>query len=118
MTDPCNISHSCKETVCGLLEGDDETIQNKVEECFDISCNFEEEERLENEKIGEMINESIDHLPEVDKIILREFYLKENNISEIADFLGKSKHYISVRKVRALKKIKNEILKRKDIYNI
>ncbi|MDQ1350082.1 MAG: hypothetical protein QG657_383, partial [Acidobacteriota bacterium] len=31
--------------------------------------------------------------------------------------LGKTTHYISVRKERALKKIKNEISKQKGIYN-
>lgn len=96
----------------------DETIQNKIEDCFEISYNYEEEERHENERMGRIINESIDHLPEIDKIILKEFYLKENSIGEIANFLGKSKHYVSVRKVRALKKIKNEILKSKNVYYI
>ena len=57
-------------------------------------------------------------LPEVDKIILKEFYLKENSVGDVASILGKSRHYISVRKERALRKIKNEIFKQKDIYNI
>jgi len=94
----------------------DDNIQKKGEEHFDLSCDFEEEERLENEDMNAIIRQSMQKLPEVDKIILKEFYLKENNLGEVADILGKSKHYVSVRKERALKKIKNEILKRKDLY--
>lgn len=93
-------------------------IQQKVNETFDISYDFEEEDRLENENMARIINELVDKLPEVDKIILKEFYLKENSIGEVATTLGKSKHYVSVRKERALKKIKNEMLKRKDVYKI
>lgn len=94
----------------------DDNIQKKGEEHFDLSCDFEEEERLENEDMNAIIRQTMLKLPEVDKIILKEFYLKENNLGEVADILGKSKHYVSVRKERALKKIKNEILKRKDLY--
>jgi RNA polymerase sigma factor (sigma-70 family) len=93
-------------------------IQQKVNDEFDISYDFEEEERLETENMARLINELVDTLPEIDKIILREFYLKENSIGEVAVQLGKSKHYVSVRKERALKKIKNEMLKRKDVYKI
>lgn len=94
----------------------DDNIQRKGEEYFDLSCDFEEEERLENEGMNAIIQQAMQKLPEVDKIILKEFYLKENNLGEVADILGKSKHYVSVRKERALKKIKNEISKRKDLY--
>lgn len=94
----------------------DDNIQRKGEKYFDLSCDFEEEERLENEGMNAIIQQAMQKLPEVDKIILKEFYLKENNLGEVADILGKSKHYVSVRKERALKKIKNEISKRKDLY--
>jgi len=94
----------------------DDNIQKKGEEHFDLSCDFEEGERLENEDMNAIIRQIMKKLPEVDKIILKEFYLKENNLGEVADILGKSKHYVSVRKERALKKIKNEISKRKDLY--
>jgi len=56
-------------------------------------------------------------LPEVDKTILKEFYLEENSVAEVASLLDKTKHYISVRKERALNKIKTEISKQKGIYN-
>jgi RNA polymerase sigma factor (sigma-70 family) len=94
----------------------DENIQRKGEEQFDSSYDFGEDERLSNEKMNAIIQGIIDKkLAAVDKMILKEFYLKENDLGEVAALLGKSKHYISVRKERALKKIKNEILKRKDL---
>jgi RNA polymerase sigma factor (sigma-70 family) len=94
-----------------------ENIQRKGEEEFKISYNFEEEERLTNEKMGDIIKEIINgKLVDVDKVILKEFYLNENDVGEVAELIGKSKHYVSVRKERALKKIKNETLKKKDLY--
>lgn len=94
-----------------------ENIRKKGEEEFEISYDFEEDERLSNEKLNEMIQEVIDKkLPEVDKVILKEFYLKENDVGEVAGLIGKTRHYVSVRKERALKKIKNEILKAEDLY--
>ncbi|UCH94367.1 MAG: sigma-70 family RNA polymerase sigma factor [Candidatus Aminicenantes bacterium] len=92
----------------------DENIQKKGEEEFEISYDFEEDERLANEKMNQIIQNVIDKkLAEVDKIILREFYLRENDVGEVAELIGKTKHYVSVRKERALKKIKNEILTKK-----
>jgi len=90
----------------------DENIKKKGEENFDFSYDFEEEERLENEGMNTIIQQVMQKLPDVDKTILKEFYLKENNLGEVAEILGKSKHYVSVRKERALKKLKNEISKR------
>ena len=88
-----------------------ENIQKKSEENFELSYDFEETERLENESLNKIIRQAMKKLPEVDKIILKEFYLKENSVGDVASILGKSRHYISVRKERALKRIKNEILK-------
>ncbi len=95
-----------------------ENIQKKSEENFEFSYDFEEAERLENESLNKIIRQVMKKLPEVDKIILKEFYLKENSVGDVASILGKSRHYISVRKERALKRIKNEISKQKDLYNI
>ena len=95
-----------------------ENIRKKGEENLVLSCDFEEAERLENESINNIIRQIMQKLPEVDKIILKEFYLKENNVGHVANIIGKTKHYVSVRKERALKKIRNEISKRKDLYNI
>lgn len=92
-------------------------LQEKAEENFELSYDFEEAERLENENLNEIIRHAMKKLPEVDKTILKEFYLEENSVAEVASLLGKTKHYISVRKERALKKIKTEISKQKDIYN-
>ncbi len=93
-------------------------IQKKFSQTIELSYNLKENERLESENMTQIINKFVNKLSELDKIILKEFYLKENKIDEIAELLGKSKHYISVRKIRALKKIKNEIFKQKDLYSI
>lgn len=93
----------------------DDNIQKKGEEQFEVAYDFKEEERLTTEKMNQVVQHYIDKLPEVDRIILKEFYLKENNIGIVAELIGKTKHYVSVRKERALKKIKSEILKRKDL---
>lgn len=92
-------------------------LQKKSEENFELSYDFEEAERLENENLNEIIRHTMKKLPEVDKTILKEFYLKENSVAEVASLLGKTKHYVSVRKERALIKIKNEISKQKGIYS-
>jgi RNA polymerase sigma-70 factor (ECF subfamily) len=93
-------------------------IQKNFSQTIELSYNLKENEKIESENMIQIINKFVNKLSELDKIILKEFYLKENKIDEIAELLDKSKHYISVRKARALKKIKNEIFKQKDIYNI
>ncbi len=90
-------------------------IQKKGEEQMELTYDFEEENRLSNKTLNDIIQSHVAKLPEVDRIILKEFYLKENDIGDVAALLKKTKHYVSVRKERALKKIKSEILKRKDI---
>jgi len=94
----------------------DENIHKKSEDNFELSYDFTEDERLSNEKMNETVQTYIATLPEIDRIIVKEFYLKENDLDAVAKKLGKSKHYVSVRKERALKKIKSEILKRMDIF--
>jgi len=91
-------------------------IKKSAEERFEFAYDFKEERRLENQKLGEVVKEVIDRLPPIDKRILREFYLNENKIEEVAHILGKTRHYISVRKERALKRIKSEICQRQDLY--
>lgn len=95
-----------------------ENLKKKGEENFELSYEFEESERLENEGMNEVIRRVLGKLKEVDRIILKEFYLKENDVGAVAEMIGKTKHYVSVRKERALKKIKNEISNRKDLYSI
>jgi RNA polymerase sigma factor (sigma-70 family) len=95
----------------------DGNIRRKGEEQLEFSYDFEEDERMSDEKLNEAIRGCIDKkLVQIDKVILKEFYLNENDLDYVAKLLGKSRHYISVRKERALKKIKNEILKWKDLY--
>jgi RNA polymerase sigma factor (sigma-70 family) len=82
---------------------------------FELTSDFTEAQKMENQKLSEILGRLIDDLPHVDRVILNAFYLEEKKISEIAGITGRSKHYISVRKERALKKIRSEIL-RKNLY--
>lgn len=93
-----------------------EALQRLSEENSELTCDFREEERLENEGMERLVQEAIETLPEVDRVILREFYLQGRDISEVSGLVGKTRHYVSVRKERALKKIKSEIMKLSDIY--
>jgi RNA polymerase sigma factor (sigma-70 family) len=90
-------------------------IQKNVCAIFELSSDFTESERLENQKLGDMLKGLIAGLPRSDRTILNAFYLQEKKISEIADMMDRSRHYISVRKERAIKKIRSEIL-RKNLY--
>ena len=92
-------------------------IQQRANETFDTSVDFQESERLENEGLTELIQSAISRLPEIDRIILKEFYIKENSIGDVAEKVGKSRHYVSVRKERALKKIKSEMQKNRQLFN-
>jgi len=90
-------------------------IQKNVSSFCQLTSDFTEGQKIENQKLNEVLGRLIDDLPQVDRVILNAFYLQEKKISEIADLTGRSKHYISVRKERALKKIRNEII-RKNLY--
>ncbi len=90
-------------------------IQKKITLACEVSHDFTEAERLENQKLSEVLNRLIKGLPPIDRIILNAFYLQEREISEIADMTGRSKHYVSVRKERAIKKIRSEIF-HKNLY--
>ena len=80
-----------------------------------MSSDFTECDRLENLRLGEVLQGLIGGLPRIDRTILNAFFLQEKKIGEIADMMGRSRHYISVRKERAIKKIKSEIF-RKNLY--
>jgi RNA polymerase sigma factor (sigma-70 family) len=88
-------------------------IQKKAGSVFQLSCDFVEDERLENQKLCEILKKLIARLPQIDRVILNAFYLEERDISEISSLTGHSKHYVSVRKERAIKKIRNEIIRKK-----
>jgi len=90
-------------------------IQQKVSFVCQLSCDFTEAERMENQKLSQVLNRLIEGLPHIDRLIVKAFYLQERKISEIAGMTGRSNHYISVRKQRAIKKIKNEMI-RKNLY--
>jgi len=95
-----------------------ENIRKKAESDHEVAIDFLGEYDMENDRMIGVINKCIGKLKEVDKIIMKEFYFNENSIGEISTLLRKSKHYVSVRKERALKKIKNEILKHEDVYKL
>jgi RNA polymerase sigma factor (sigma-70 family) len=90
-------------------------IQKNVSLVCEVSSDFAEAERMENQKLSAVLNRLIEGLPQIDRLILNAFYLQERKISEIADMTGRSNHYVSVRKQRAIKKIKSEIF-RKNLY--
>jgi len=93
-----------------------ENIKKKAENEHNPFVDFSGEQILQNDRLIRVINRYIDQLKNIDKIILKEFYFNDNSIGEISVLLNRPKHYISVRKERAIKKIKNEILKNEDIY--
>lgn len=90
-------------------------IQKNACSILELSSSFTEEDRLESQKLGQVLSGLIKKLPRIDRVILEAFYLRERKIGEIADMTGRSRHYISVRKERAIKKIRGEIL-RKNLY--
>ncbi|MBN2346673.1 MAG: sigma-70 family RNA polymerase sigma factor [Candidatus Aminicenantes bacterium] len=87
-------------------------IQRNLSGICDLSSDFTEAERLDNLKLSEELNRLIAGLPQIDRVILNAFYLEERSLGEISAMTGRSKHYISVRKERAIKKIRNEIFRR------
>jgi RNA polymerase sigma factor (sigma-70 family) len=87
-------------------------IQKKVSLDCELTSDFTEAERLENQNLSKDLARMIETLPQIDRVILNAFYLQERKIGEIAAMTGRSKHYISVRKERAIKKIRNEIFRK------
>jgi len=90
-------------------------IQKNACTVCETTSEFTEAERIENQKLSEVLNRLIAELPRIDRVIMNAFYLQERKIGEIADMTGRSRHYISVRKERAIKKIRVEII-RKNLY--
>jgi len=86
-----------------------ENIRQRANEEFSISYEFEENHRIDMDDFIGSLKQHIDKLKEIDKIILKEFYFKEKTLDEISDLTGKTKHYISVRKERVLKKLREKI---------
>ncbi len=95
-----------------------ENIRKKVEIEYTPFMSFSGEKELQNDRLVKLVNIHIDRLKNIDKIILKEFYIKENTIENISVLINKSRHYVSVRKDRALKKIKTEIINNEDLFNL
>jgi RNA polymerase sigma factor (sigma-70 family) len=90
-------------------------IQKNFSSVCELCSDFSESERMENQRLLEVLNRLIVGLPGIDRLILNAFYLQERKIGEIAELTGRSHHYISVRKERAIKRIRAEIM-RKNLY--
>lgn len=90
-------------------------IQKNISSVCELCSDFTESERLENQRLRDVLNRLIVGLPRIDRLILNAFYLQERKIGEIAELTGRSHHYVSVRKERAIKRIRAEIL-RKNLY--
>ncbi len=86
-----------------------EELRRRAEQAGEFVCHCREQERLERERLIQALQPAIERLPHTDRLILREFYLGEKRVGDIAAQLGRSKHYVSVRKERALKKLRLEI---------
>lgn len=88
-------------------------IQKNVCAVCELSSDFTESDRMENLRLGEVLQRLINNLPRTDRTILNAFFLQERKIGEIAEMMDRSRHYISVRKDRAIKKIRSEIIRKK-----
>ncbi len=86
-----------------------ENIQHRASEEFSVSYDFMENARLDTYDFIQSLKKHIEKLKEIDKIILKEFYFKEKTLDEISELTKKTKHYISVRKERLLKKLREKI---------
>ena len=74
--------------------------------------NFAEDHRLETDNLMEGIGAILRQLPPVDQQILQRFYFQQESIGDIAGALKLQRHYSSVRKDRALKRIRREMKRR------
>ncbi len=93
-----------------------ENIRKKAENTHYPFVDFSGEDILNNDRLIKLINTHIEKLKEIDRTILKEFFMKENSVGEISVLLQRTKHYVSVRKERALKKIKSEIMRAEDLF--
>jgi RNA polymerase sigma factor (sigma-70 family) len=90
-------------------------IQRNFSSVCELCSDFTEYERLENQRLRQVLEGLIRGLPRIDRLILNAFFLQERKIGEIAELTGRSHHYVSVRKERAIKRIRAEIM-RKNLY--
>jgi len=87
-------------------------MRQKLEQIHNGYQDFTEEHRLETANLIEGIGDILRELAPIDQQILNRFYFKQESIGEIAEALNRQRHYISVRKDRALKRIRCEMNKR------
>ncbi len=86
-----------------------ENIHQRATEEYAVSYDFSENEKIDTNDFINSLKKHIARLKEIDKIILKEFYFCEKNLDEISEITGKTKHYLSVRKERLIKKLRGKI---------
>lgn len=87
-------------------------MQQKLQQIHSGVQDFEEEKNQETRNLMEGILPILNTLAPIDQKILKRFYFQQDSIGEIATALNRQRHYISVRKDRALKRIRSEMKKR------
>ncbi len=88
-------------------------LRQRIRQVQDGFENFSEARRLETDNLMEGIKLILNRMAPVDQQILKRFYLNQESIGEIAAALKLQRHYISVRKERALKRIRTEMKKQR-----
>lgn len=84
-------------------------INQKLQQLVPGFENFAQDHRLETDNLMQGIGGILRQLPAVDQQILQRFYFQQESIGDIAAALKLQRHYISVRKDRALKRIRREM---------
>ncbi|HDP95464.1 MAG TPA: sigma-70 family RNA polymerase sigma factor [Candidatus Aminicenantes bacterium] len=84
-------------------------INQKLQQLVPGYENFAENHRLETDNLMEGIGAILRQLPTLDQQILQRFYFQQESIGDIACALKLQRHYVSVRKNRALKRIRREM---------
>jgi len=86
-------------------------MQQKLQQIHSGVQDFEEDRNQETQNLMEGLAPILRKLAPIDQKILQRFYFNQESIGEIAAALNRQRHYISVRKDRALKRIRNEMKK-------
>jgi len=92
------------------------SLREKAQQIWSGFEDFQEEQRLETENLAQVISEIIQRISPLDQQILNRYFYRDQSIGEIAEEMNHNRHYISVRKDRALKRIRIEMEKRKLTY--
>jgi len=89
------------------------SLREKAQQIWSGFEEFQEDQRLETENLAQVISEIIQGISPLDQQILNRYFYRDQSIGEIAEEMNYNRHYVSVRKDRALKRIRIEMEKRK-----